>query len=171
MTPDLLLDQGANAETSSEEEEEEEEKALMQTIYSILRQGCAQPASCLWLRLNCFFRNIFILFFFFFLRTTESDVAIRHKVKVIFQKIQHLQVSRFLLRKNVSLSCKCNSLRTFSPQQSKERLQEESTREKREFERKMAELQAALQAERRVSQPEGREMWKQVIRCTKKNPL
>lgn len=54
MTPDLLLDQGANAETSSEEEEEEE-KALLQTIYSILRQGCA-PASCLWLRLNCFFR-------------------------------------------------------------------------------------------------------------------
>lgn len=46
--------------------------------------------------------NIFILFFlFFFLRTAESDVAIRHKVKVIFQKIQHLQVSRFLLRKNV----------------------------------------------------------------------
>lgn len=44
--------------------------------------------------------NIFIVFFYF-LRTAESDVAIRHKVKIIFQKIQHLQVSLFLLRKNV----------------------------------------------------------------------
>lgn len=45
VTPDLLLDQGPNTEMSSEEEEAEEE-ALMQTIYSILRQGYA-PASCL----------------------------------------------------------------------------------------------------------------------------
>lgn len=43
VTPDLLLDQGPNAGTSSSEEEEEE--ALRQAIYSILRQGFA-PASC-----------------------------------------------------------------------------------------------------------------------------
>lgn len=33
--------------------------------------------------------------FFRFLRTAESDVAIKHKVKIIIQKIQHLQVSLF----------------------------------------------------------------------------
>lgn len=38
-----------------------------------------------------------------------------------------------------------------SPQQPKERLQEEWVREKRELERKVAELRAALQKERRVS--------------------
>lgn len=36
--------------------------------------------------------------FFYFLRTAESDVAIKHKVKIIFQKIQHLQVRLFLLQ-------------------------------------------------------------------------
>lgn len=29
-----------------------------------------------------------------FLRTNESDVVIKHKVKVIFQKIQNLKVGR-----------------------------------------------------------------------------
>ncbi|TKS82078.1 Cingulin [Collichthys lucidus] len=71
-----------------------EEEQLMQTIYNILRQG-----------------------------TNESDVIIKHKVKVILQKIQSLKP--------------------------KERPQEEWMREKRELERKMAELQAALQEERR----------------------
>ncbi|XP_029308084.1 cingulin isoform X2 [Cottoperca gobio] len=73
-----------------------EEEQFMQTIYNILRQG-----------------------------TNESDVVIKHKVKVIFQKIQNLKL--------------------------KERPQEEWMREKRELERKMAELQTALQAERRDS--------------------
>ncbi|XP_070768255.1 cingulin [Enoplosus armatus] len=73
-----------------------EEEQVIQTIYNILRQG-----------------------------TNESDVVIKHKVKVIFQKIQ-----------------------TLKP---KERLQEEWMREKRELERKMAELQTALQEERRDS--------------------
>lgn len=64
MTPDLLLDQGPNAGTSSEEEEEEEE-ALRQAVYSILRQGCA-PASCFQLRFNCLFDvNVFIHFLSF----------------------------------------------------------------------------------------------------------
>ncbi|TKS82073.1 Cingulin [Collichthys lucidus] len=71
-----------------------EEEQLMQTIYNILRQG-----------------------------TNESDVIIKHKVKVILQKIQSLKP--------------------------KERPQEEWMREKRELERKMAELQTALQEERR----------------------
>lgn len=35
--------------------------------------------------------------FFCFPRTAESDVAIKHKVKIIFQKIRHLQVSFFVL--------------------------------------------------------------------------
>ncbi|KAM9353658.1 cingulin [Symphorus nematophorus] len=73
-----------------------EEEQLMQTIYNILRQG-----------------------------TNESDVVIKHKVKVICQKIQSLKP--------------------------KERPQEEWMREKRELERKMAELQTALQRERRDS--------------------
>ncbi|TMS11072.1 Cingulin [Larimichthys crocea] len=73
-----------------------EEEQLMQTIYNILRQG-----------------------------TNESDVIIKHKVKVILQKIQSLKP--------------------------KERPQEEWMREKRVLERKMAELQTALQEERRNS--------------------
>ncbi|XP_044065254.1 cingulin isoform X4 [Siniperca chuatsi] len=74
-----------------------EEDQVMQTIYNILRQG-----------------------------TNESDVVIKHKVKVIFQKIQNLK-------------------------QPKERPQEKWMLEKRELERKMAELQTALQEERRDS--------------------
>ncbi|XP_038567354.1 cingulin isoform X1 [Micropterus salmoides] len=73
-----------------------EEEQVMQTIYNILRQG-----------------------------TNESDVVIKHKVKVIFQKIQNLKP--------------------------KERPHEEWVREKRELERKIAELQTALQEERRDS--------------------
>ncbi|XP_020497608.2 cingulin isoform X1 [Labrus bergylta] len=57
--------------------------------------------------------------------SNESDVVINHKVKVIFQKIQNLKPM--------------------------DRAQEEWIREKRELERKIAELQAALQAERRDS--------------------
>ncbi|KAM8734830.1 cingulin isoform 2-T2 [Acanthopagrus schlegelii] len=57
--------------------------------------------------------------------TNESDVVIKHKVKNIFKKIQNLK--------------------------SKERPQEEWMREKRELERKMAELQTTLQEERRDS--------------------
>ncbi|XP_049586753.1 cingulin [Syngnathus scovelli] len=87
VTPDLLLDQ--SAEMSREEEQ------IMQTIYSILREG-----------------------------TNESDVTIKHKVKIICQRIQNLQ------HKDASL---------------------DSTREKRELERKVAELQSALQEERRGS--------------------
>ncbi|KAK1896120.1 Cingulin [Dissostichus eleginoides] len=74
-----------------------EEEQIMQTIYNILRQG-----------------------------TSESDVVIKHKVKVIFQKIQNLKPIGG-------------------------RHQEEWMREKSELERKMAELQSALQAERRDS--------------------
>ncbi|XP_051261885.1 cingulin isoform X3 [Dicentrarchus labrax] len=73
-----------------------EEEQVMQTIYNILRQG-----------------------------TNESDVIIKHKVKVIFQKIQNLKP--------------------------KERPQEEWMREKRALERKMVDLQTALQEERRDS--------------------
>ncbi|XP_068591524.1 cingulin isoform X3 [Cebidichthys violaceus] len=73
-----------------------EEEQVMQTIYNILRQG-----------------------------TNESDVIIKHKVKVLFKKIQNLKP--------------------------KERPQEEWMREKRELERKMAELQNTLQLERRDS--------------------
>ncbi|KAM6995094.1 cingulin isoform 2-T2 [Tautogolabrus adspersus] len=57
--------------------------------------------------------------------SNESDVVINHKVKVIFQKIQNLKPM--------------------------DRAQEEWIREKRELDRKIAELQAALQAERRDS--------------------
>ncbi|XP_059195304.1 cingulin isoform X2 [Centropristis striata] len=73
-----------------------EEEQLTQTLYNILRQG-----------------------------SSESDVVINHKVKVIFQKIQNLKP--------------------------KERPQEDWLREKRVLERKMAELQTALQEERRDS--------------------
>nr|XP_046255805.1 cingulin isoform X3 [Scatophagus argus] len=83
------------AQGPSAEMNSEEEQA-MQTIYNILRQG-----------------------------STESDVIIRHKVKVISQKIQNLKP--------------------------KERHQEEWMREKRVLERKVAELQSALQEERRDS--------------------
>ncbi|XP_040900778.1 cingulin isoform X2 [Toxotes jaculatrix] len=55
----------------------------------------------------------------------ESDVVINHKVKLIFQKIQNIK--------------------------SKESPREEWIREKRELERKMAELQTALREERRDS--------------------
>ncbi|XP_034730292.1 cingulin isoform X3 [Etheostoma cragini] len=73
-----------------------EEEQVMQTIYNILRQG-----------------------------TNESDVVIKHKAKVIFQKVHNLKP--------------------------KERPEEEWMREKWELERKIAELQTALQAERRNS--------------------
>ncbi|KAM3613757.1 uncharacterized protein V6R79_004727 [Siganus canaliculatus] len=73
-----------------------EEKELMQTIYNILRQG-----------------------------TSESEVAVKHKVKVIFQKIQNLKP--------------------------KERPQEEWMREKKQLEKKLSELQTALREERRDS--------------------
>nr|XP_040021066.1 cingulin isoform X3 [Gasterosteus aculeatus aculeatus] len=73
-----------------------EEEQVMQTIYNILRQG-----------------------------TNESDVIVKHKVRVIFKKIQSLKP--------------------------KENPPEEWMREKRELEIKMAELQTALQVERRDS--------------------
>uniref|UniRef100_UPI0037E9867E cingulin isoform X2 n=1 Tax=Semicossyphus pulcher TaxID=241346 RepID=UPI0037E9867E len=73
-----------------------EEEQAMQTIYNILRQG-----------------------------STESDVIINHKVKIIFQRIQN-----------------------FKP---RDRAQEEWTREKRDLERKLAELHTTLEAERRDS--------------------
>ncbi|GAA6220660.1 cingulin isoform X1 [Lates japonicus] len=73
-----------------------EEEQAMQMIYNILRQG-----------------------------TNESDVIIKHKVKLIFQRIQNIK--------------------------SKESQREEWMREKRELERKMAELQTALREERRDS--------------------
>ncbi|XP_031155152.1 cingulin isoform X2 [Sander lucioperca] len=73
-----------------------EEEQIMQTIHNILRQG-----------------------------TNESDVVIKHKAKVIFQKVQNLKP--------------------------KERPQEEWMREKWELESRIAELQTALQAERRNS--------------------
>ncbi|KAF7669741.1 hypothetical protein LDENG_00146820 [Lucifuga dentata] len=73
-----------------------EEEQAMQSIYSILREG-----------------------------TSDSDVVIKHKVKVILQKIQNLK-----------------------PRESSK---EEWMREKRELERKMAELQTALQEKRRDS--------------------
>ncbi|CAJ1062269.1 cingulin isoform X1 [Xyrichtys novacula] len=57
--------------------------------------------------------------------SNESDVVTKHKAKVIFQKIQTLQP--------------------------KDRAQEEWTREKRDLERKLAELQTALHAERKDS--------------------
>ncbi|XP_061529954.1 cingulin [Phycodurus eques] len=87
VTPDLLLDQ--SAEMSREEEQ------IMQTIYSILREG-----------------------------TNESDVAIKHKVKIICQRLQNLQ------HKEAPLDL---------------------LREKRDLERKVAELQSALQEDRRGS--------------------
>ncbi|XP_056142393.1 cingulin [Lampris incognitus] len=90
VTPDLLLDQGQNSEVSSKEEQ------VMQTIYSILREG-----------------------------TSESDAAIKHKVRVIFQNTQSLQ-----------------------PRQDS---REEWLREKRELEKKVSDLQIALQEERRGS--------------------
>ncbi|XP_061145268.1 cingulin [Syngnathus typhle] len=72
-----------------------EEEQIMQTIYRILREG-----------------------------TNESDVTIKHKVKIICQRIQNLR------HKDASL---------------------DSMREKRELERKVAELQSALREERRGS--------------------
>ncbi|XP_054477997.1 cingulin isoform X2 [Anoplopoma fimbria] len=73
-----------------------EEEQVMQTLFNILRQG-----------------------------TNESDVIIKHKVKVLFKKIQNLKPN--------------------------ERAPEEWMREKRELERRMAELQTTLQVERRDS--------------------
>nr|XP_020462886.1 cingulin [Monopterus albus]XP_020462887.1 cingulin [Monopterus albus]XP_020462888.1 cingulin [Monopterus albus] len=73
-----------------------EDEQVMQTIYNILRQG-----------------------------TNDSDVIIKHKVKLIFQKIQNMKL--------------------------KEIPREQWMREKRELERKMAELQTALQDSRRDS--------------------
>ncbi|XP_060936529.1 cingulin isoform X2 [Limanda limanda] len=75
-----------------------EEEQVMQTIYNILRQG-----------------------------TNESDVAIRHRVKLIAQKIQNIK--------------------------SKDSQREEWMREKKELERKTAELQSALQEGKRDSDP------------------
>uniref|UniRef100_A0A8C7FKL7 Cingulin n=1 Tax=Oncorhynchus kisutch TaxID=8019 RepID=A0A8C7FKL7_ONCKI len=86
VTPDLLQ----SSEVTSEEEQ------VMQTIYSVLREG-----------------------------TSERDSVIRHKVRVIFQKIQGLKPS--------------------------ESSGEEWKREKRDLERKMMELQTSLQEERRGS--------------------
>ncbi|XP_052351375.1 cingulin-like isoform X1 [Oncorhynchus keta] len=86
VTPDLLQ----SSEVTSEEEQ------VMQTIYSVLREG-----------------------------TSERDSVIRHKVRVIFQKIQGLKPS--------------------------ESSGEEWRREKRDLERKMMELQTSLQEERRGS--------------------
>nr|XP_046193524.1 cingulin-like [Oncorhynchus gorbuscha] len=83
VTPDLLQ----SSEVTSEEEQ------VMQTIYSVLREG-----------------------------TSERDSVIRHKVRVIFQKIQGLKSS--------------------------ESSGEEWRREKRDLERKMMELQTSLQEER-----------------------
>nr|XP_029503259.1 cingulin-like [Oncorhynchus nerka] len=86
VTPDLLQ----SSEVTSEEEQ------VMQTIYSVLREG-----------------------------TSERDSVIRHKVRVIFQKIQGLKPS--------------------------DSSGEEWRREKRDLERKMMELQTSLQEERRGS--------------------
>ncbi|KAK7886023.1 hypothetical protein WMY93_025644 [Mugilogobius chulae] len=87
VTPDLLLDQGQSAEASREEQQ------MMQTIYSILREG-----------------------------TNESDIVIKHKAKVILQ--------------NVKL---------------KDKTQDELNRERAELQRKVAELQLALQQQKRDS--------------------
>lgn len=68
-----------------------EEEQIMQTIYNILRQGCKiSPEQIISLQDELFLN----LPFPFFLRTTESDVIIRHKVKLIFQKFQNLKVCR-----------------------------------------------------------------------------
>nr|XP_019948190.1 PREDICTED: cingulin-like [Paralichthys olivaceus] len=75
-----------------------EEEQVMQTIYNILRQG-----------------------------TKESDVVIRHKVKLIAQKIQNIK--------------------------SNESQREEWMREKKELERKTVDLQTALQEVKRDSDP------------------
>ncbi|KAK7886816.1 hypothetical protein WMY93_026437 [Mugilogobius chulae] len=59
VTPDLLLDQGQSAEASREEQQ------MMQTIYSILREG-----------------------------TNESDIVIKHKAKVILQNVKRAELQR-----------------------------------------------------------------------------
>ncbi|XP_077453734.1 cingulin isoform X1 [Stigmatopora argus] len=87
VTPDLLLDQ--SAEMSREEEQ------LMQTVYSIIREG-----------------------------SNESDVAIKQKVNMICQRLHNLQ------HNDASLDL---------------------MREKRSLERKVAELQNAIQEHRRGS--------------------
>ncbi|XP_034030676.1 cingulin isoform X2 [Thalassophryne amazonica] len=87
VTPDLLVDQGQRAELSTEEEQ------VIQSIYSILKEG-----------------------------TSDSDVVIRRKVMVIFQSIQNLK-----------------------PEES---LKDEWIREKQELERKLTQLQNALQVEK-----------------------
>ncbi|XP_064803558.1 cingulin-like isoform X2 [Oncorhynchus masou masou] len=89
-TPSANRTDPLGSEVTSEEEQ------VMQTIYSILREG-----------------------------TSERDSVIRHKVRVIFQKIQGLKPS--------------------------ESSGEEWRREKRDLERKMLELQTSLQEERRGS--------------------
>ncbi|XP_031643308.1 cingulin isoform X2 [Oncorhynchus kisutch] len=86
----------ANRTDSLSSEVTSEEEQVMQTIYSVLREG-----------------------------TSERDSVIRHKVRVIFQKIQGLKSS--------------------------ESSGEEWKREKRDLERKMMELQTSLQEERRGS--------------------
>ncbi|XP_071251621.1 cingulin-like isoform X2 [Salvelinus alpinus] len=89
-TPSANRTDPLSSEVTSEEEQ------VMQTIYSVLREG-----------------------------TSESDSVIRHKVRVIFQKIQGLKPS--------------------------ESSGEEWRREKRDLEGKMMELQTSLQEERRGS--------------------
>lgn len=91
MTPDLLLDQGPSGEMSSEEEQ------VMQTIYSILRQGYGPPSYRGRAEISAFHSSLYARSPVFsgcllLLRTNESDVVIKHKVKVIFQKIQNLKV-------------------------------------------------------------------------------
>uniref|UniRef100_A0A3P8RVJ7 Cingulin n=1 Tax=Amphiprion percula TaxID=161767 RepID=A0A3P8RVJ7_AMPPE len=81
---------------SAEMSSEDEEEQIMKTIYSILKQG-----------------------------SNDSDVIIRHKVKIICQRIENLKP--------------------------KESPREEWIREKRELETKVAKLQTALQEERKDS--------------------
>ncbi|XP_023148762.2 cingulin isoform X2 [Amphiprion ocellaris] len=81
---------------SAEMSSEDEEEQIMKTIYNILKQG-----------------------------SNDSDVIIRHKVKIICQRIENLKP--------------------------KESPREEWIREKRELETKVAKLQTALQEERKDS--------------------
>ncbi|KAF3839739.1 hypothetical protein F7725_018456 [Dissostichus mawsoni] len=76
--------------------------------------------------------------------TSESDVVIKHKVKVIFQKIQNLKQSAYTyIPIHLYIFFMSAAYRRKTPGRVDER--------KSELERKMAELQSALQAERRDS--------------------
>ncbi|XP_028985679.1 cingulin isoform X2 [Betta splendens] len=89
--------QASLAETQGQSTEvSSEEEQIMQSLFNILRQG-----------------------------STESDVFIKHKAKLILQKMQNMKP--------------------------KESARDEWTREKRELERKVADLQTALLEERRDS--------------------